>query len=183
MHLCWFGTASSQVAGFLGTRRLQQPQGRFQGDNTSQSPCICSLLLSLAWAGLMLCWVAALQEEFFMEQSVDKAISIDEWTGETLSSSMVDDVFYILRMCSYRALDTASLQALTAVLGQLNTLLATNLAQALDQRWKVPFCPSFTFIAKLLLTCTTTNVPRALLLLVHVVAPTAGFYTSPQHVS
>lgn len=76
-----------------------------------------------------------------MEQSVDKAISIDEWTGETLSSSMVDDVFYILRMCSYRALDTANLQALTAVLGQLNTLLATNLAQALDQRWKVPFCP------------------------------------------
>lgn len=73
-----------------------------------------------------------------MEQSVDKAISIDEWTGETLSSSMVDDVFYILRMCSYRALDTANLQALTAVLGQLNTLLATNLAQALDQRWKVP---------------------------------------------
>ena len=72
-----------------------------------------------------------------MEQSVDKAISIDEWTGETLSSSMVDDVFYILRMCSYRAMDTANLQALTAVLGQLNTLLATNLAQALDQRWKV----------------------------------------------
>ncbi|DBA99835.1 TPA: Golgi transport complex subunit 4, variant 2 [Trebouxia sp. C0004] len=75
-------------------------------------------------------------EEFFMEQSVDKAISIDEWTGETLSSSMVDDVFYILRMCSYRALDTANLQALTAVLGQLNTLLASNLAQALEQRWK-----------------------------------------------
>ena len=72
-----------------------------------------------------------------MEQSVDKAISIDEWTGEALSSSMVDDVFYILRMCSYRALDTANLQALTAVLGQLNTLLASNLAQALDQRWKV----------------------------------------------
>ena len=78
------------------------------------------------------------QEEFFMEQSVEKAISIDEWTGETLSSSMVDDVFYILRMCSYRALDTANLQALTAVLGQLNSLLATNLAHALEQRWKVP---------------------------------------------
>jgi len=53
---------------------------------------------------------------------------------------MVDDVFYILRMCSYRALDTANLQALTAVLGQLNTLLASNLAQALDQRWKVLSC-------------------------------------------
>ena len=96
-----------------------------------------------------------------MEQSVDKAVSIDEWTGETLSSSMVDDVFYILRMCSYRALDTANLQALTAVLGQLNTLLATNLAQALDQRWKVPIGSSF------LCECSwpaCTRIPRSLLL-------------------
>lgn len=96
-----------------------------------------------------------------MEQSVDKAISIDEWTGETLSSSMVDDVFYILRMCSYRALDTANLQALTAVLGQLNTLLATNLAQALDQRWKVPIGSLF------LCECAwpaCTRIPRSLLL-------------------
>jgi len=93
------------------------------------------------------------QEEFFMEQSVDKAISIDEWTGETLSSSMVDDVFYILRMCSYRALDTANLQALTAVLGQLNTLLASNLAQALDQRWKVLSCTAALLCYVLLPIC------------------------------
>ena len=88
-----------------------------------------------------------------MEQSVDKAISIDEWTGETLSSSMVDDVFYILRMCSYRALDTANLQALTAVLGQLNTLLASNLAQALDQRWKVLACTAALLCYLLLPIC------------------------------
>jgi len=93
------------------------------------------------------------QEEFFMEHSVDKAISIDEWTGETLSSSMVDDVFYILRMCSCRALDTANLQALTAVLGQLNTLLASNLAQALDQRWKVLSCTAALLCYLLLPTC------------------------------
>lgn len=50
---------------------------------------------------------------------------------------MVDDVFYILRLCSYRALETINLQALTAILGQLNTLLVNALAQALDQQWKV----------------------------------------------
>ena len=72
-----------------------------------------------------------------MEQSLEKAISIDEWTGETLTSSMVDDVFYILRLASYRALETINLQALTAILGQLNTLLVNALAQALDHRWKV----------------------------------------------
>ena len=72
-----------------------------------------------------------------MEQSLEKAISIDEWTEETLTSSMVDDVFYILRLSSYRALETINLQALTAILGQLNTLLVNALAQALDHRWKV----------------------------------------------
>ena len=77
------------------------------------------------------------QEEFFIEQSLEKAISIDEWTGESLTSSMVDDVFYILRLCSYRALETINLQALTSILGQLNALLVNNLAQALEQRWKV----------------------------------------------
>lgn len=108
------------------------------------------------------------QEEFFMEQSVDKAISIDEWTGETLSSSMVDDVFYILRMCSYRALDTGNLQALTAVLGQLNTLLASNLAQALDQRWKVLSCTAAWLSYLLLPICHSCIQPHILaVLLLH----------------
>lgn len=88
-----------------------------------------------AWLDLHTC----LQEEFFIEQSLEKAISIDEWTGETLTSSMVDDVFYILRLCSYRALETINLQALTSIFGQLNTLLVNALAQALDQRWKVGY--------------------------------------------
>ena len=61
-----------------------------------------------------------LQEEFYLEQSIDKAIAIDEWAGETVTTSMVDDVFYILRLCGHRALDTGNLPCVCAVLGQLN---------------------------------------------------------------
>lgn len=135
-----------------------------------------------------------LQEEFFTEQSVDKAISIDEWTGETLSSSMVDDVFYILRMCCYRALDTVNLQALTAVLGQLNSLLANNLAQALEHRWKVflmlpslclnPFpCQTYSVLCPIM--CNTVGMLYPAAALAHYVMgnPLVGFSRWAQEAS
>ena len=50
---------------------------------------------------------------------------------------MVDDVFYILRLCGHRALDTGNLPCVCAVLGQLNTLLSQNYRTALEGRWKV----------------------------------------------
>ena len=78
-----------------------------------------------------------LQEEFYLEQSIDKAIAIDEWAGETVTTSMVDDVFYILRLCGHRALDTGNLPCVCAVLGQLNTLLSQNYRTALEGQWKV----------------------------------------------
>ena len=89
-----------------------------------------------------------LQEEFYLEQSIDKAIAIDEWAGETVTTSMVDDVFYILRLCGHRALDTGNLPCVCAVLGQLNTLLSQNYRTALEGQWKVghagtcPVCAS-----------------------------------------
>eukprot|EP00891_Asterochloris_glomerata_P008941 jgi/Astpho2/8941/Aster-02621 len=76
-------------------------------------------------------------EEFYLEQSIDKAIAIDEWAGETVTTSMVDDVFYILRLCGHRALDTGNLPCVCAVLGQLNTLLSQNYRTALEGQWKV----------------------------------------------
>jgi hypothetical protein len=43
---------------------------------------------------------------------------------DALTSSMVDDTFYILRKCGSRALATGSVQVVAALLGELNDALA-----------------------------------------------------------
>ena len=79
----------------------------------------------------------AMQEEFYLDENVGKAIRINEWAGGALTTSMVDDVFFILQKCGRRALATGSVQCVCAVLGQLNNLLAHDLRAALDAQWKV----------------------------------------------
>lgn len=49
-------------------------------------------------------------EEFFMVENVKKAIRIDEFTGEGVTTSMVDDVFYVLQSCCRRAVATSNVQ-------------------------------------------------------------------------
>lgn len=78
-----------------------------------------------------------MQEEFYLEENVAKAISIDEFSGDSLTTSLVDDVFFILQKVGRRSLATASVQCICAVLTQLNSLLASDLRLALDSRWKV----------------------------------------------
>ena len=79
---------------------------------------------------------SAMQEEFYLDENVGKAIRINEWAGGALTTSMVDDVFFILQKCGRRALATGSVQCVCAVLGQLNNLLAHDLRAALDAQWK-----------------------------------------------
>jgi hypothetical protein len=77
------------------------------------------------------------QEEFYLEENVSKAITIDEWSADALTTSMVDDVFFILQKCGRRALATGNLQCLCAILGQINNLLSNSLRTALELNWKV----------------------------------------------
>ncbi len=52
----------------------------------------------------------------------------------SLTSSLVDDVFFILRKCGLRALASGSVQCCTALLTELNNLLANTLRDALAGR-------------------------------------------------
>jgi hypothetical protein len=61
-------------------------------------------------------------EEYYMLKSVSLAIGINEEGGST-TSSLVDDVFYILQQCSRRASETLSIQAICAVLNHANLIL------------------------------------------------------------
>lgn len=78
-----------------------------------------------------------LQEEFYIEQSVEKGIEIDSWSNNALASSMVDDVFFILHKCSQRGVAIGNLQCSSAILGQINAVLCTTYKAALESRWKV----------------------------------------------
>jgi hypothetical protein len=65
-------------------------------------------------------------EEYFMEESISKAIRIDEVPEDgSLTSSMVDDVFFVLMKAGRRAMGTGKAPSAVAILNQLNGVLAT----------------------------------------------------------
>ncbi|KAF6250525.1 component of oligomeric golgi complex 4, partial [Scenedesmus sp. NREL 46B-D3] len=70
-------------------------------------------------------------EELYLEDTTDMAIRIDEVVSGSLTSSVVDDAFFILKKCGSRALATRSIHCVCAILGQLNDLLANKLKGAL----------------------------------------------------
>ncbi|XP_036324054.1 conserved oligomeric Golgi complex subunit 4 [Rhagoletis pomonella] len=64
-----------------------------------------------------------LLERHFMEESVYKAIALDTFEAGQQCSSMVDDVFYILRKCIRRSLTTQSVNGLCAVINNAASCL------------------------------------------------------------
>eukprot|EP00898_Chlorokybus_atmophyticus_P002420 jgi/Chlat1/3179/Chrsp22S03409 len=73
--------------------------------------------------------------EFFLSENVAKAIRIDESAGaESLTSSMVDDVFFVLHKCGARAAATSSPQCAAAVLNFCNNTLANEFLAAVRRK-------------------------------------------------
>uniref|UniRef100_A0A804LED6 Conserved oligomeric Golgi complex subunit 4 n=1 Tax=Zea mays TaxID=4577 RepID=A0A804LED6_MAIZE len=77
-------------------------------------------------------------EEFFMVENVRKAIRIDEPISDGLTTSMVDDVFFVLQSCCRRAASTASINSVLAVLGGAMSLLSNEYQEALQWRMREP---------------------------------------------
>ncbi|KAK5646267.1 hypothetical protein RI129_004731 [Pyrocoelia pectoralis] len=55
-------------------------------------------------------------EQYFMEESVSKAVGIDSTDTSQQTSSMVDDTFFIIRKCIRRAISSGSLDGICAVI-------------------------------------------------------------------
>ena len=79
-------------------------------------------------------------EEVYVEESVTKAIEIDQTVPGSLTSSMVDDSFYVLLSAGKRALSTGRAPSAVAVLNQINTVLGTVYKSSLMR--KLQGCPS-----------------------------------------
>ncbi|KAH0855264.1 LOW QUALITY PROTEIN: hypothetical protein HID58_013752 [Brassica napus] len=77
-------------------------------------------------------------EGFFMIENVRKAIRIDEHVPDSLTTSMVDDVFYVLQSCLRRAISTSKISSVIAVLSNAGSLLANDYHEALQQKIREP---------------------------------------------
>jgi len=62
-------------------------------------------------------------ETYFMTESVGKAVQIDEWGEGDLTSSMVEDVFFVLQKSALRAMATCSIHVVQAMIQQITQSL------------------------------------------------------------
>lgn len=70
-------------------------------------------------------------ERYFMEESVIKAIGMDSYETGQLCSSMVDDIFFIIRKCIRRSIGTQSVDGVCAVINNGAACLEQELISAL----------------------------------------------------
>ncbi|XP_072515891.1 conserved oligomeric Golgi complex subunit 4 [Salminus brasiliensis] len=70
-------------------------------------------------------------EEYYMRETVNKAVAMDTAEVGQLSSSMVDDVFYIVKKCISRALTSGSSDCVCAMINHATSVLETDFREVL----------------------------------------------------
>ncbi|CAH2323866.1 conserved oligomeric Golgi complex subunit 4 [Pelobates cultripes] len=83
-------------------------------------------------------------EEFYMRESVNKAVAMDTCERGQMISSMVDDVFYIVKKCVGRALSSSSIDCLCAMINLSTTMLESDFKEVLCNKLRMGF-PATTF--------------------------------------
>ncbi|KAK9275381.1 hypothetical protein L1049_022645 [Liquidambar formosana] len=101
-------------------------------------------------------------EGFFMVENVRKAIRIDEHVPDSLTTSMVDDVFYVLQSCCRRAISTSNINSVIAVLSGASSLLANEYHEALQQKMREPNLGAKLFLGGVGVQKTGTEIATAL---------------------
>ncbi|XP_062091291.1 conserved oligomeric Golgi complex subunit 4 [Humulus lupulus] len=101
-------------------------------------------------------------EGFFMVENVRKAINIDEHVPDSLTTSMVDDVFYVLQSCLRRAISTSNISSVVAVLSGASSLLSNEYHEALQQKMREPNLGAKLFLGGVGVQKTGTEIATAL---------------------
>ncbi|KAE9598059.1 hypothetical protein Lal_00003977 [Lupinus albus] len=101
-------------------------------------------------------------EGFFMVENVRKAIRIDEQVPDSLTTSMVDDVFYVLQSCLRRAISTLNVSSVIAVLSGTSSLLINEYQEALQKNIRVPNLGAKLFFGGVGVQKTGTKIATAL---------------------
>lgn len=101
-------------------------------------------------------------EVFFMVENVKKAIMIDEHVSDSLTTSMVDDVFYVLQSCCRRAISTSKSESVVSVLYSAANLLSNEYLEALQQKMREPNLGAKLFLGGVGVQKTGTEIATAL---------------------
>ncbi|KAL1562188.1 Golgi transport complex subunit 4 [Salvia divinorum] len=101
-------------------------------------------------------------EGFFMVENVRKAIQIDEPVPDSLTTSMVDDVFYVLQSCCRRAISTSNISSVIAVLSSTVSLLGNEYSEALQQKMREPNLGAKLFLGGVGVQKTGTEIATTL---------------------
>ncbi|XP_050307529.1 conserved oligomeric Golgi complex subunit 4 [Anthonomus grandis grandis] len=75
-------------------------------------------------------------EQYFMEESVAKAVSMDVFESGQETSSMVDDTFFIVRKCIRRSISTGSLDGICVIINNVCRVLENDYCDVLKARLK-----------------------------------------------
>ncbi|XP_047308759.1 conserved oligomeric Golgi complex subunit 4-like [Impatiens glandulifera] len=101
-------------------------------------------------------------EGFFMVENVRKAINIDEYVSDSLTTSMVDDVFYLLQSCCRRSISTSNMNSVIAVLSNAVSLLGNEYSEVLQQKVREPNLGAKLFLGGVGVQETGTEIATAL---------------------
>ncbi|XP_075694366.1 conserved oligomeric Golgi complex subunit 4 isoform X2 [Rhinoderma darwinii] len=94
-------------------------------------------LLSRSMQELIGCYIT--MEEYYMRESVNKAVAMDTCERGQLISSMVDDVFYIVKKCIGRALSSSSIDCLCAMINLSTTMMESDFREVLCNKLRMGF--------------------------------------------
>lgn len=95
--------------------------------------------------------VYVMLEQFYLNESSKKAILMDQVDTESSGypvSSMLDDIFFIVKKCINRSISTKSIDVFCAIINHCVTLLESVFCQVLDDRLKSHQCYSTAFTTK-----------------------------------
>ncbi|XP_032813354.2 conserved oligomeric Golgi complex subunit 4 [Petromyzon marinus] len=98
---------------------------------------INNCVLSRSMQELMCSYIT--MEEYFMRETVNKAVAMDTVEKGQLTSSVVDDVFYIVKKCIGRAMASSNIDCLCAMINHATTLLDEDFREVLNTKLRVGF--------------------------------------------
>lgn len=91
-----------------------------------------------------------LLEEYYMSESVYKAVKMDEPIEDSLTSSIVDHVFFVFQQCTHRALLSTNVNAICAIVNILVNVLTKDYLDVLQRSIQDQISRSLSTTASLL---------------------------------